>query len=83
MGKRHQGLVFALILVQDSQYIFIDIWTIDNIINYISDPDEVNDKKYPMELQVARKALREEDEAAKKDGGTFDWNYLLTRMDQY
>ena len=43
----------------------MNIWTKDNIINYTSDPDEVNDKKYPKELQVARKALREEDEAAK------------------
>ena len=59
----------------------MNIWTKENIINYTSDPDEANDKKYPKELQVARKALREEDQAAKKDGGTFDWNYLLTRMD--
>ena len=59
----------------------MDIWTKENIISYTSDPDEVNDKKYPKELQVARKALREEDQAAKKDGGTVDWNYLLTRMD--
>ena len=61
----------------------MDIWTKDNIINYTSDPDEANDKKYPKELQVARKELREEDQAAKKDGGTVDWNYLLTRMDQF
>ena len=59
----------------------MDIWTKENIINYTSDPDEANDKKYSKELQVARKALREEDQAAKKDGGVFDWNYLLTRMD--
>ena len=59
----------------------MDIWTKENIINYTSDPDEVNDKKYSKELQVARKALREEDRVAKKDGGTVDWNYLLTRMD--
>ena len=38
----------------------MNIWTKDNIINYTSDPDEVNDKKYPKELQVARKALRKE-----------------------
>ena len=56
----------------------MDIWTKDNIINYTSDPDEANDNKYPKELQVARKALREEDQAAKRDGGTVDWNYLLT-----
>ena len=56
----------------------MDIWTKDNIFNYTSDPDEANDNKYPKELQVARKALREEDQAAKRDGGTVDWNYLLT-----
>ena len=45
----------------------MDIWTKENIINYTSDPDEANDKKYSKELQIARKALREEDQAAKKD----------------
>ena len=58
----------------------MNIWTKENIINYTSDPDEANDKKYPKELQVARKELREEDQAAKKDGGTVDWNYLLTQI---
>ena len=37
----------------------MDIWTKDNIINYTSDTDEVNDKKHPKELKVARVALRE------------------------
>ena len=59
----------------------MNIWTKDNIINYTSHPYEASDKKYPKELQVARKAFREEDKAAKKDGGTVDWNYLLSRMD--
>ena len=59
----------------------MDIWTKDNIINQTSDPDEANDKKYPKELQLARKALSKEDKAAKKSGGVVDWNYLLTRMD--
>jgi len=59
----------------------MNIWTKDNIINYTSDPDEANDEKYSKELQIARKALRHEDQAAKKDGGVVDWNYLLTRMD--
>ena len=35
----------------------MNIWTEDNIINYTSDPYEANDKKYPKELQIARKAL--------------------------
>ena len=59
----------------------MNIWTKDNIINYTSDPDKANDKKYPKELQIARKALIEEDQAANKDGGVVDWNYLLTQMD--
>ena len=58
----------------------MDIWTKDNIINYTSNLEEANDKKYPQELQAAGKALRAEDKAAKKDGGTVDWNYLLIRM---
>ena len=37
--------------------------TKENIINYTSDPYEANDKKYPKELQLARKSLREEDQA--------------------
>ena len=41
----------------------MDIWTKDNIINYTSNPDDANDKKYPKELQLARKSLREEDQA--------------------
>ena len=56
----------------------LDVYTKQNIINYTSVPDEVNDFKYPKKLQLARKALREDDMAAKKDGGTVDWNYLLT-----
>ena len=31
----------------------MNIWTKENIINYTSDPDEANDKKYPKELQIA------------------------------
>ena len=54
-----------------------------NIINCTSDPDEANDKKHTKGLQIFRKVLREEDQAANKDGGTIGWNYLLTYMDQY
>ena len=61
----------------------MEIYTKKNIINYTSDPDEANDFKYDKKLQEARKALREEDQAAKKDGVTVDWNYLLSRMDGF
>ena len=61
----------------------MDIYTKQNIINYTSDPDEANDFKYPQKLQIARKALREDDLEAKKDGGTVDWGYLLSRVDSF
>ena len=61
----------------------MDIYTKQNIINYTSDPDEANDFKYDKKLQEARKALREDDMEAKKDGGTVDWDYLLSRVDSF
>ena len=61
----------------------MEIYTKQNIINYTSDPDEANDFKYDRKLQEARKALREDDMEAKKDGGTVDWDYLLSRLDSF
>ena len=61
----------------------MDIYTKQNIINYTSDPDEANDFKYDKKLQEARKALREDDIEAKKDGGTVDWEYLLSRVESF
>ena len=61
----------------------MEIYTKQNIINYTSDPDEANDFKYDKKLQEARKALREDDMEAKKDGGTVDWDYLLSRVDSF
>ena len=61
----------------------MDIYTKQNIINYTSDPDAANDKKYPKPMQVARKALREDDKEAKRTGGTVDWGYLLSRVDSF
>ena len=61
----------------------MDIYTKQNIFNYTSDPDEKNDKKYPKPMQVARKALREDDMEALITGGTVDWGYLLSRVDSF
>ena len=61
----------------------MEIYTKQNIINYTSDPDEANDFKYPKKLQEARKALREDDMEAKKDGGTINWEYLLSRVQSF
>ena len=61
----------------------MEIYTKQNIINYTSDPDEVNDFKYDRKLQEARKALREDDMEAKRTGGVVDWDYLLSRLDSF
>ena len=61
----------------------LDVYTKQNIINYTSDPDEANDFKYDRKLQQARKALREDDLEAKKDGGNVDWEYLLSRVESF
>ena len=53
----------------------MDIYTKQNIINYTSDPDEVNDFKYDRKLRIARKALREDDMEAKRTGGTVAVSY--------
>ena len=61
----------------------MEIYTKQNIINYTTDPDEVNDFKYDRKLQIARKALREDDMEAKRTGGTVDWGYLLRCVDSF
>ena len=61
----------------------MEIYTKQNIINYTSDPDEANDFKYDKKLQEVRKALREDDMEAKKEGGTVDWEYLLSRVESF
>ena len=35
-----------------------DLWTKKNIINYTSDPDEKNDKRYPPSMQKIRKLIQ-------------------------
>ena len=58
-------------------------YSIKIILNYTSDPDEANNFKYDRKLQQARKALREDDLEAKKDGGNVDWEYLLSRVESF
>ena len=61
----------------------MEIYSKENIINYTSDPDEVNNFKYNKKLQKARKSLREDDMEALRTGGTFDWSYLPSRVDSF
>ena len=44
------------------------LWTKKNIRNYLGDPDEKNDKRYPPSMQKVRKLIREEDKKTKKNG---------------
>ena len=59
----------------------LDLWTKKNIRNYLGDPDEKNDKRYPPSMQKIRKLIREEDKKTKAMGGVIDWNYLLNHVD--
>ena len=59
----------------------MSIWTKRNIMNYTSDPDAANDKKYPKTQQVVRQKIRREDEKTKAQGGVIDWSYLLSHVD--
>jgi len=58
----------------------MDLWTRENIRNYIGDPDEANDINYSLEQQEIRKAIRKLDIETKEQGGVIDWNYMLNDM---
>ena len=55
----------------------MEIFTIETIGNYTSDPYAKNDHKYSKEMQEIRKELRKLDQETKKDGGVVDWNRML------
>ena len=58
----------------------MEIWTKENICDYLSHPEESFDKNYSKERQKIRKAIRAEDTRTKKEGGQIDWNYMLNDM---
>ena len=58
-----------------------NLWTKRNIMEYLSHPEESLDKNYTPIRRKYRKELRRMDEENKKDGGVFDWGYLLTHID--
>ena len=55
----------------------MELFTIETIGNYTSDPYANNDHKYSKEMQEIRKELRKLDQKTKKDGGVVDWNHIL------
>ncbi len=58
----------------------MEIWTKENICDYLSHPEEYLDKNYSKEREKIRKAIRAEDKKTKEDGGQIDWNYMLNDM---
>ena len=58
----------------------MEIWTKENICDYLSHPEESLDKNYSKKRQKIRKAIRAEDTRTKKEGGQIDWNYMLNDM---
>ena len=54
-----------------------NLWTKRNILDYLRYPEESLDKNYSPIRQKYRKELRRQDEETKKQGGVFDWNYIL------
>ena len=61
----------------------LDLWTKKNIRNYLGDPDEKNEKRYPPSMQKVRKLIRAEYVKTKAMGkdSQIDWNYLLNQVD--
>ena len=57
-----------------------NLWTKRNILDYLRYPEESLDKNYSPIRQKYRKELRRQDEETKKQGGVFDWNYILNDL---
>ena len=72
---------YVMRIEEEKEMNALDLWTKKNIRNYLGDPDEKNDKRYPPSMQKVRKLIREEDKKTKTIGGVIDWGYLLTHVD--
>ena len=72
---------YVMRIEEEKEMDALDLWTKKNIRNYLGDPDEKNDKRYPPSMQKVRKLIREEDKKTKAMGGVIDWNYLLNHVD--
>ena len=59
----------------------LDVYTKQNIYDYLARPQAKFDKEYSVERQEIRKYIRKDDLATKKDGGQIDWGYLLKAND--
>jgi hypothetical protein len=61
----------------------LDVYTKQNIYDYLAKPEEKYDKEYSKERQEIRKYIRKDDLETKKDGGVIDWGYLLRMADSF
>ena len=59
----------------------LDVFTTQNILNYLSNPEESNDKNYSKERQKIGKELKREYKQTREMGSQVDSNYLLNRFD--
>ena len=55
----------------------MELFTIETVWNYTSDPYAKNDHKYSKEMQEIREELRKLDQKTTKVGGVVDWNRML------
>lgn len=61
----------------------LDVFTKINIKDYLARPEAQFDKQYLEERQKIRQYIGKDDLAAKRDGGVFDWSYLLNAADSF
>ena len=59
----------------------LDVYTKQNIYDYLARPDAKFDKDYSDERQKIRQYIRKDDLATKKYGRVIDWGYLLNVAD--
>ena len=61
----------------------LDVYTKRNIYDYLARPEAKFDKEFSEERQKIRQYIREDDLAAKRDGGVINWGYLLNAADSF
>tara|TARA_B100001057_G_scaffold17552_1_gene16234 strand:+ start:128 stop:328 length:201 start_codon:yes stop_codon:yes gene_type:complete len=63
----------------------LEIYTKQNIYDYLAKPEEKYDKEYSKKRQEIRKYIRKDDLKAKQGhpNGQIDWAYLLRMADGF
>ena len=63
----------------------LDVYTKQNIYDYLAKPEEKYDKEYSKERKEIRKYIRKDDLKTKQGhpNGQIDWGYLLRMADGF